>query len=70
MTIKTDYPSPLKGEFTKITTPDGKLAYIAKHNPDHDAVVAQICEEWSLEEVRPDIQAATKEDCMAIRVDS
>jgi len=42
-----EYPTPLKGEFTKITTSDGKLAYVAKTSPNHDETVARITEEWS-----------------------
>jgi hypothetical protein len=34
------------GEFTKLSTPDGKLAYISKHSPDHDVTVAAITEAW------------------------
>lgn len=40
------YPAPLKGEFTKITTSDGKLAYVSKSSPDHDKQVARISLEW------------------------
>jgi hypothetical protein len=42
-----EYPTPLKGEFTKITTSDGKLAYVAKTSPNHDETVARITEEWN-----------------------
>jgi hypothetical protein len=50
MTVQSEnnaYPAPLKGEFTKITTPDGKLAYVSKISPNHDETVARITEEWS-----------------------
>ncbi len=39
---------PSKNEFTKITTPDGKLAYVCKSSPNHDATVARILEEWAV----------------------
>jgi hypothetical protein len=50
MTTKPEnnvYPAPLKGEFTKIATSDGKLAYVSKISPNHDETVALITEEWS-----------------------
>ena len=53
MTTKPEnntYPAPSKGEFTKITTSDGKLAYVAKTLPNHDETVARITEEWSKED--------------------
>ena len=37
---------PATMEFTKITTPDGKLAYVSKFSPEHDETVAQILELW------------------------
>jgi hypothetical protein len=33
-------------EFTKLSTPDGKLAYISKSSPNHDETVARITQEW------------------------
>lgn len=54
-----------KLEFTKITLPDGRINYISKNRPDHDALIARL-----MEDVRPDIQAASKDQSMEIRVDS
>lgn len=61
---------PSKNEFTKLSTSDGKLVYVCKSSPNHNSTVARILEEWAMEEVRPDIQAASKEDCMPVRTDS
>ena len=52
MTTKPEnnvYPAPLKGEFTKITTSHGKLAYVAKTSPNHDETVAAITQAWDNE---------------------
>jgi hypothetical protein len=46
MTENNEYPAPLKGEFVKIATPDGKLAYVSKISPDYDKQVARISLEW------------------------
>ena len=37
---------PATMEFTKLSTLDGKLAYVSKFSPKHDETVAQILEEW------------------------
>lgn len=63
-------PLPTKAEFTKVSCSDGRVIYVSKNNPDHNSTVARILEEWAMEEVRPDIQAASKEDCMPVRTDS
>ncbi|MCA2594068.1 MAG: hypothetical protein IM526_02755 [Microcystis sp. M38BS1] len=33
-------------EFTKLSTPDGKLAYVSKHSSSHDETVAAITQAW------------------------
>lgn len=37
---------PAGSEFTKLTTPDGKLAYVSKSSPNHDETVAAITQAW------------------------
>lgn len=37
------------GEFTKLSTPDGKLAYVWKGSANHDETVASITQAWDNE---------------------